>query len=158
MRIGRTILAGFLALLLSTAVAQSEEADIEPPAATIKPHELEKHGDVRIDNYFWLNDRENPEVIEYLEAENAYTEKALSHLKGLEDALFEEIKGRIKQTDESVPYKLDNFYYYYRYEEGKSYRIYCRKEGSLDATEQGALETSAAAVAKDIAELELPVA
>ncbi len=75
------------------------------PVAKIKPTELEKHGDVRVDNYYWLRERENPEVIDYLEAENAYTDAMTAHTKELEDALFEEIKGRIQQTDESVPYK-----------------------------------------------------
>lgn len=108
---------------------------IEPPAAKIKPFKFEEHGHVRVDNYYWLRERDNPEVIDYLEAENAYTEEMTAGTKGLEDALFEEIKGRIEQTDESVPYKKDDYYYYDRYEEGKSYPIYCRKRDTMQSDE-----------------------
>ncbi len=115
---------------------------LEPPRATVVPKKLEIHGDVRIDNYYWLNDRENPEVIAYLEAENEYTDVMMAHTKDLENLLFEEIKGRIKQTDESVPYKLDDYYYYTRYEDGKEYPIFCRKQGSLDADEEVMLDVN----------------
>ena len=114
----------------------------DPPMATIKPTELEKHGHIRVDNYFWLNERENPEVIAYLEAENAYTEAATAHTAALREALFEEIKGRIKQDDASVPYKRDGYFYYRRYEAGKEYSIYCRKKASLDASEQILLDVN----------------
>ena len=113
-----------------------------PPMATIMPVELEKHGHVRVDNYFWLKERDNPEVIAYLEAENAYTEAAMAHTADLREALFEEIKGRIKQDDASVPYKRGDFFYYRRYEEGKEYPIYCRKKGSLDGAEQILLDVN----------------
>jgi len=102
-----------------------------PPLAKKNPYRLEKHGHIRIDDYYWLNDRENPEVIAYLQAENAYTDSVLAHTKDLQNALFEEMKGRIKEDDESVPYKLGNYYYYQRYEAGKEYPIHCRKKGSL---------------------------
>ena len=121
MRIIRSaILLSICAALVSLYPAKGEEmaVDVKPPAAKVKPKKLEKHGDVRVDNYYWLNERENPEVIEYLEAENAYTETLMAHTKDLQKTLFEEIKGRIKETDESVPYKKDDYYYYYRYEEG----------------------------------------
>ncbi len=75
-----------------------------PPVAQIIPHEMEIHGDVRVDNYYWLRERENPEVISYLEAENKYTDAVLKHTSGLQEAIFEEIKGRIVKNDESVPY------------------------------------------------------
>ena len=109
---------------------------MEPPVATATPQELEIHGDVRVDNYYWLKDRENPAVIAYLEAENEYTEAVMAHTKGLQEDLYQEIVGRIKQDDDSVPYKKGECFYYERYEEGDNYPIYCRKKGSLDADEE----------------------
>ncbi len=113
-----------------------------PPVAEKKPFELEKHGDVRIDEYYWLRERENPEVISYLEAENAYTEGVMSHTEELQEALFEEIKGRIKQDDSSVPFFRDGYWYYTRYEDGKDYPIHCRKAGSMDAAEEIMLDVN----------------
>ena len=121
---------------LSESQGMSESVNAEPPAAAIQPVELEKHGDIRIDDYYWLRERENPEVIEYLEAENAYTKAVLAHTEELQEALFEEIKGRIKEDDSSVPYFDNGYYYYTRFEEGGAYPIYCRKKGSLDAEEE----------------------
>ena len=104
--------------------------------AKVKPKKLEKHGHVRTDNYYWLKERENAEVIDYLNAENSYTDAMMSHTKALEDEIFEEIKGRIKQDDASVPYELDGYFYYTRYETGKEYPFYCRKKGSLQGAEE----------------------
>lgn len=109
---------------------------MQAPVATKKPHELTAHDNTRIDDYYWLNERENPEVIAYLEAENAYTDNVLAHTTQLQQALYDEMLGRIKQTDISVPYKLNGYYYYSRYEEGKEYPIYCRKKGSQDSVEE----------------------
>ncbi|MDA3942562.1 MAG: S9 family peptidase [Bacteroidetes bacterium] len=106
------------------------------PDVAQKPHELTKHDHTRIDNYYWLNERENPEVIAYLEAENAYTDTVLANTNQLQEELYEEMLGRIKQTDISVPFKLNGYYYYTRYEEGKEYPIYCRKKDNLDAEEE----------------------
>jgi oligopeptidase B len=100
------------------------------------PTKLEKHGHVRIDNYYWLRERENPEVIRYLNEENEYAAKEMSHARGFEEILFDEIKGRFKQTDMSVPYKRDDYFYYTRYEEQKEYAIYARKRGSLAEPEE----------------------
>jgi len=100
------------------------------------PKRLEKHGHVRGDDYYWLRDRDNPEVIAHLNAENEYAEKAMAHTKRLEEKLFEEIKARFKQTDMSVPYRRDDYFYYTRYEEGREYPIYARKRGSLDQPEE----------------------
>ncbi|MFH1964981.1 MAG: oligopeptidase B, partial [Acidobacteriota bacterium] len=107
-----------------------------PPTARIIPEELSIHGDVRTDNYYWLRERENPEVIAYLEAENEYAAGLMTHTEELQNTLFEEIKGRIKPNDESVPVLLNGYYYYTRFEEGTEYPIYCRKEGSLEAEEE----------------------
>jgi oligopeptidase B len=107
-----------------------------PPVAKIIPKELTAHGHTRIDNYYWLNQRENPEVIAYLEDENAYKEAAMAHTKGMQENLFHEIVGRIKKTDMSVPSKDQGYFRYTRYEGDGEYPIYCRKKGSLDAEEE----------------------
>ena len=96
------------------------------------PTPLEKHGHTRIDDYYWLRERDNPEVIAFLKAENDFAEKEMAHAKALEEKLFEEIKARFKQTDMSVPYKRDGYFYYTRFEEGKEYPIYARKKDALD--------------------------
>ena len=107
-----------------------------PPIAKIIPKTLDKFGDVRIDNYFWLNDRENPEVIDYLNKENAYYKKMTAHTKTFQKELFEEMKARIKEDDESVPYLYNGYYYITRFETGENYPIYSRKKGSLSAKEE----------------------
>ncbi len=124
-------------------------ASIEPPVAKVEPTELEAHGHVRVDNYYWLNDRENPEVIAYLEAENGYTEAVMAHTDGLREELFAEIKGRIEQTDLSVPVFRQGYFYYTRMEEGKDYPIHARKAGSLDATEEILLDENERAEGHD---------
>jgi len=121
---------------------QATPSSLVPPMAKAKPMTLEKHGHVRIDPFYWLNDRDNPEVIDYLTAENAYTDAVMSHKKQMEKDLFEEIKGRIKQTDLSVPYKLDDYFYYTRFEEGKEYPVFCRKKETLDADEMVMLDAN----------------
>ena len=108
---------------------------MKPPVALVDHTPLEKHGDVRVDDYYWLKDREDQRVIDYLEAENEYTEAVMGHTVEFRERLFEEIKGRIKQTDMSVPVRKDGYFYYTRFEEGKEYPIYCRKEGNLEAGE-----------------------
>jgi oligopeptidase B len=100
------------------------------------PTKLEKHGHVRIDNYYWLRERENPEVIRYLNEENECSAKEMDHAREFEERVFQEIKGRFKQTDMSVPYKRDDYFYYTRYEEQKEYPIYARKRGSLAQAEE----------------------
>ena len=110
--------------------------NIQPPVAKIIPTKLEKFGDVRTDNYFWLNDRENPEVIDYLNKENAYYQKMTAHTQDFQAALFEEMKARIKEDDESVPYLYNGYYYITRFETGKDYPIYSRKKESLSANEE----------------------
>lgn len=113
-----------------------QKTTIEAPVAKKVPKELTTHDDTRLDNYYWLNQREDQEVIDYLNAENTYTDEMTAHLKDLQDELFEEIKGRIKQDDTSVPYKNKGYYYLTRYESGQEYPIYSRKKGSLEAEEE----------------------
>ena len=121
----------------------------EAPMAKIVPTTLDKHGQERIDNYYWLNQRENEEVVSYLEAENEYTKAVMSHTADFQNDLFEEIKGRLKKNDESVPYRDNGYYYYTRFEEGGEYAIYCRKEGSLDADEEIMLDANKLAEGHD---------
>lgn len=107
-----------------------------PPIAKRIPHTLEKHGHVRNDEYYWLNDRENPEVIDYLNKENDYYKKETANTVDFQKDLFEEMKSRIKEDDESVPYLYNGYYYITRHEKGKDYPIYLRKKGSLEAKEE----------------------
>ncbi len=116
-----------------------------PPKAAIRPHAMTMHGHTRIDNYYWLDERENPEVIAYLEAENQYADACLKHTEPLQEQLFKEITGRIKQDDNSVPIKIRDYYHYTRFEEGKEYPIYCRKKHSLEADEEIILDGNALA-------------
>ena len=109
---------------------------MKAPIAKKIPSELKKHNDIRTDNYFWLNKRENPEVIEYLEAENAYFEDQMKHTEDFQKSLFEEMKARIKEDESSVPYKHNGYWYITRYETGKGYPIYTRKKETLDAPEE----------------------
>ena len=112
------------------------KTQVDPPIATKKPKEMTIHGDTRIDNYYWLNQREDQEVLDYLNAENAYKENQLAHTKDFQEKLFQEIKGRIKKTDMSVPYKENGYHYFTKYEEGQEYPIFSRRKGSVDADEE----------------------
>jgi oligopeptidase B len=114
----------------------------EPPLADKRPVELESHGDVRIDDYFWLNERDDPEVIAYLDAENAYADSILTATSGLKQRLVDEMTARIKQEDVSAPYRHGDYLYYRRYEEGKEYPIYCRRKSSMDADEEVLLDVN----------------
>ena len=116
-----------------------------PPKAAIRPHAMTMHDHTRIDNYYWLNERENPEVLAYLEAENQYADACLKHTEPLQEQLFKEITSRIKQDDNSVPVKIRDYYHYTRYEEGKEYPIYCRKKHNLEAPEEILLDCNALA-------------
>jgi oligopeptidase B len=120
----------------SKASAMYTKTDLQAPTAKKVAKELSVHGDTRIDNYYWLNERENPDVISYLEAENTYKDKMLEHTKAFQEKLFEEMKGRIKEDDQSVPYKDNGYFYLTRYEQGGEYPIYARKKGNLEAKEE----------------------
>ena len=99
----------------------------EPPRARVAPTRIETHGVVRVDDYYWLRERDNPEVTAYLEAENEHTRAVMEPTEALQETLFAEIKGRIKQTDMSVPYREGDYTYYTRHEDGREYPIYCRR-------------------------------
>jgi len=127
-------------MVMSTAPLFSESPDQaaipSPPVARKIPKVDTVHGDRREDDYFWLRDKKDPAVKAYLEAENAYTDAVLKPTEGLQESLYKEMLSRIKETDVNVPYRKGGFYYYSRTEQGKQYPIYCRKKGSLEATEQ----------------------
>lgn len=127
-------------LLLAMFVVPSAAQPASPPVARIVPHELVAHGDKRIDNYYWLRERDDPAVLDYLKAENAYTEAMLAGSTALRDTLLAEMKGRVKKDDSSVPYELGGWRYYQRFVEGGEYPLWCRraagKDGAPDGDEQ----------------------
>ncbi|MBF2070513.1 S9 family peptidase [Fischerella thermalis] len=127
----------------------SSQTTVTPPIAEKRPQVLELHGDKRIDNYFWMRDHQDPKTIAYLEAENAYTQAMMQHTEAFQQQLYEEMLSRIKETDLSVPYRKDEYYYYSRTEEGKAYPIYCRQKGSLDAPEEVLLDQNELAQGHD---------
>ncbi|MCH7557013.1 MAG: S9 family peptidase [Planctomycetes bacterium] len=122
---------------------------IAPPAAKVIAKADTLHGDTRIDNYYWLREKSNPEVIKYLEAENKYTKAMMRHTEKFQEQLYKELLGRIKETDLSVPEKIDDYYYYSRTEEGKQYSINCRKKASPEAKEEILLDQNALAEGHD---------
>jgi oligopeptidase B len=133
------ILSGIYFFLLSSCSNKKESKmpkNIPTPVAKIIPKTLKKHGDIRIDNYYWLNDRENPNVINYLKEENAYYDKMTAHTKDFQKELFDEMKSRIKENDNSVPYFYNGYFYITRMEKDKDYPIYTRKKGNLNAKEE----------------------
>ena len=143
------LLAAALAVTACTAPAAGPG---DPPMAAARPHELDTHGDVRVDEYYWLREREDPEVVAYLEAENEYLDGVMAHTEELQETLFEEIRGRIVEDDSSVPYRDGDYWYYTRYEEGKQYPIHCRRPADGD-TFGGAADPSAEEVLVDVNEI-----
>ena len=128
-----------IAATLALGLIQAAPPDTPPVAQRIE-HREERHGATVMDNYFWLRDKSNPAVIEYLKSENAYTDALTRSLKPFEEALYTEMLGRIKQTDLSVPSRHDGYFYYSRTEEGKQYPIQCRRKGSMEAPEEVLLD------------------
>ncbi len=129
----RTIIILILTLIISCDMNKNQL--IEPKANKIEKI-LSKHGDDRLDEYYWLNKRDDEEVIKYLNEENDYRNEYMKDYKPLEEEIFQEIKSRIKEDDSSVPYFENEYFYYTRYEKDKQYPIYCRKKGSLDSDEE----------------------
>lgn len=137
------VLVTLTGLCLFAACGADQKSSMQqPPVAKKTPKELVAHDDVRVDDYYWLKERESAEVIEYLEAENAYTEARMAHTEELQETLVDEFRGRIKQTDLSVPYRRGDYFYYSRTEDGKEYPFYCRKKGSETADEQVMLDVN----------------
>jgi oligopeptidase B len=132
------------AMLLPLAVplaAQAAEA-LSPPVAQKHPRVMSKFGDRRVDDYYWLREKDDPRVTEYLKAENRYTQAATRPLEGFRDRLYKEILARIKETDESVPYRRHGYWYYQREVEGLQYPIYCRRKGSMEGAEEVLLDVN----------------
>lgn len=129
------------------------KAGLRPPLAPRRPHSLVNHGDERIDDWYWLHDRDNAEVIAYVEAENAYTKAVLSHTEPLQEKLFSEIKARIKETDESVPWRMGDWWYLSKTVEGLQYPSHYRRRGSVDASDELVLDANALANGHDYFEL-----
>jgi oligopeptidase B len=127
--------------------------NIQPPKAKKVEKILEKHGHKRLDEYYWLNKREDKDVIEYLEAENKYTDAQMKSTEALQNQLFEEMKGRIKETDLSVPTLENGYWYYSKFEAGKEYPIYCRKKGKMEAKEEIYLDVNQLAEGKPFANI-----
>lgn len=136
----RIVFVNFISILFSFSYSQNNNnimaKNIKAPITAVKPTTLEKHGDSRIDNYFWLNNKENPEVISYLNQENEYYNAMTADSKDFQTELYQEMKSRIKEDDQSVPYLYNGYYYITRFETGQDYPIYSRKKGSLDAKEE----------------------
>lgn len=143
----------FLVSLVALFCACNQDSGVRnkttalPPSPEKIPYELAAHGTKRTDNYYWMKlsedqknasvkDEQTKKVLDYLHAENAYLEATLKHTEALQEKLYEEMVGRIKQDDESVPYKDNGYWYYHRYEKGKEYPVYCRKKNTLDAPEE----------------------
>ncbi len=122
---------------------------VEPPVAKIDDKTTKLHGRTLVDPYHWLRERDSPEVISYLEAENAYMKAATRHTEALQETLYDEMVGRIQETDLSVPVRHGGFHYYDRIEEGRQYKVYCRKKGSLDASEEVLLDLNTLAEGED---------
>lgn len=118
------------------------------PIAPKRPHPLTKHGTTRIDNYYWLRDRNDPETMKYLNAESDYLEEMMQHTKPMQEALFSEMKARVQESDATVPEKRGKFFHYERHEQGKQYPIFCRKKNSLDAPEEILLDQNQMAEGK----------
>jgi oligopeptidase B len=112
------------------------EPEVDPPVARVERRVHTLHGESRVDDYFWLRDRNDPEVIAYLEAENRYTRAVMQHTETLQEQLYQEMRGRIKETDLSVPERVDDYFYYSRTEAGGQYPILCRRHGSLESPEE----------------------
>ena len=131
----RTSAAVIAALLISAPLAAQA-----PPVAKKVPHVTHPNGYTVEDDYFWLRERDNPEVVAYLGAEDAYANAMMAGTLALQDTLYKEMLGRVKETDENVPYRRDGWFYYTRTEEGKQYPIFARRRGSMDAPEQVTLD------------------
>ncbi|MFP5245907.1 MAG: S9 family peptidase, partial [Thermoanaerobaculia bacterium] len=140
----------FFTFLAMTAIAATAlAADVaKPPVAKKVPVTATLHGDERVDDYGWLRDKKNADVISYLEAENAYAEAVLKPTEELSKKLYDEMLGRIKQTDMQVPYRKNGFWYYTRTVEGKQYPIFARKKGTLEADEEILLDVNQLAEGK----------
>jgi len=142
-------------ILMSVASCNQQKTTIlkqsdfpQPPVAAQNPQTFTEFGNERVDNYYWLRDKTNPAVIDYLNAENAYTDTVMASTKALQEKIYNEIMGRIKDADESYPLLIRGYKYYNRTESGKQYRVYCRKADKTDAAEEIIFDINAMAEGK----------
>src|SRR6267378_4274794 len=142
----RIITLGLASLVLTSSQAIAADDNSSslpvPPAAKKVPKSTEINGHTLVDNYFWLRDKQNPEVKAYLDAENSYTDAVMKSTEALQKKLYDEMLSRIKETDIEVPYKEGDYFYYSRTETGKQYQIHCRKKGGMDAPEEVVLDVN----------------
>src|SRR5712691_6357737 len=125
---------------LVRAQANGGSTTPQPPMAEKKPKETKIHGETLVDDYFWLREKSNPQVLEHLKAEDAFAQSFMKPTAALQEKLYKEMLSHIKQTDVNVPYRRGGYFYYTRTEEGKQYPIYCRKKGSTEAKEEIVLD------------------
>ena len=131
-----TLMLPAMLLAADPAPPPVKKDTMKPPVAPIRPFKVVGHNQTRTDNYYWLRERNNPEVIAHLKSENAYLDSTLAGVKPLRETLVNEFRKRIRQNDESAPWRKDGYLYYTRMVEGKNYPVLCRREGSMDAPEQ----------------------
>ena len=137
------LMLGFAAMILGwVSDGRAQSSSSKPPVAKVVPKADTLHGDVRVDNYYWMREKTDPEVVKYLESENSYTDAMTHESVALQETLYNEMLRRIKETDSNVPYREGTHFYYSRTEQGKQYPIYCRKKGSLEAAEQVILDVN----------------
>jgi oligopeptidase B len=132
---------------------QHARSENQPPITKKVPHITTIHGERLVDNYYWLRQKDNPEVLAYLKAEDAYTDWFMKPTKPLQETLYKEMLGRVQETDQSVPYRQGDWFYYHRTEEGKQYPIHCRRKGSVDAPEEITLDLNEMAKGKEFLEI-----
>ncbi|MCX5790980.1 MAG: S9 family peptidase [Elusimicrobia bacterium] len=147
-------ITGFAFILLGLGAAAARAA--EPPRAQKIPFKLEKHGEVRTDDYYWLKDRSAPGVLAYLKAENDYTEEMLKPTEKFREKLFAEMKGRIKQDDSTVPFKYGEYYYFKYYKTGREYPVYARRRGAADGPEEVLLDVNELAKGQAFCQVRFP--
>src|SRR5687767_11096361 len=128
----------FICITMTVHAAQSPK----PPVAAKKPKEIITHDDKRVDDYFWLRDKTNTEVVAYLKAENKYADQVMKGTEKFQGKLYEEILSHLKETDQSAPVRKGDFYYYSRTEKGKNYPVHCHKKGNLEAKEEVLLDVN----------------
>jgi oligopeptidase B len=151
-----TVLANCLVVLLlivGTYVSRLDAQDLKPPVATVKPKIDTLHGDIRTDNYFWIREKTNPDVIAYLNAENEYTTARMKHTEALQQKLYDEMLGRIKETDVSVPYRDNGYLYWNATEKGKSYATFMRRRAAAGSPDEVVLDANALAVGKKFSQI-----
>src|SRR3954471_13966624 len=145
---GKFLITTLMTASLTTNPAAADDAktSAQPPSAKKVPHPTQIHGATLPDDYYWMRDKQNPEVAAYLEAENAYADSFMAPTASLQKKLYDALVSHIKETDTSAPYKQGDYFYYSRTEEGKQYPIYCRKRLTLDAAEDVILDQNQLAI------------